>query len=199
MAFVFQRFANGANAAIHHVRGRHHVGSGAGVRNGLLDQRFYRQVIDHVAGVINQPVLAVGGVRVQRHVGDHAQPGKLLLEGGDGGLHQAFGVPCGARIFALGVLRNHREQCDGGNAQLGGPGRCRHQQVCGHPLHAGHAIDGFGAVLAFQHEYRPDQVIGSQRVLAHQAAGKIVGAGAPHPGKRKTHGYSLVRKTGGRF
>ena len=74
----FERVADRADAAVHHVRRRDDVGAGLGVRQRLLDQRLDGLVVDHVAGVVDQAVLAVRGVRIERDVGDHAELGKAL-------------------------------------------------------------------------------------------------------------------------
>ena len=78
--FGLQRCADGGNAAVHHVAGRDDVHTGFGLGQRLLDQCQGGLVIHDVAGFIGQAILAVGGERVQRHIGHHAQLGKVLFQ-----------------------------------------------------------------------------------------------------------------------
>ena len=70
---VFQRRADGADAAVHHVAGRDDVHAGLGLRQRLADQHLHGLVVEDVAGFVEQAVLAVAGEGVQRHVGHDAQ------------------------------------------------------------------------------------------------------------------------------
>ena len=74
-------------------RGRDDVGAGARMRQRLLHQRFDGVVVDDVAAVVDQAVLAVGGVGIERDVGDHAQFREALLQRAHRALHQAVVVP----------------------------------------------------------------------------------------------------------
>jgi hypothetical protein len=71
----------------------------------------------------------------------------------------------------------------GNSANAGTPSfsasfRHRQQAVERHALDTGHRGYGFGAADAFEDENGIDQVGGGERVLSHQAPGKLV---APHP------------------
>jgi hypothetical protein len=65
--------ADGADPSVHHVAGRHDVHAGLRLGQRLLDQHFHGFVVQDVAGVVQQAVLAVAGEGVQRHIGHHAQ------------------------------------------------------------------------------------------------------------------------------
>src|SRR3546814_5332706 len=56
-AFLLERGADRADAPVHHVAGRDHVGAGARVRQRLLHQRLDGDVVHHVAGVVDDAVL----------------------------------------------------------------------------------------------------------------------------------------------
>jgi hypothetical protein len=75
MAGASSSAADAADAAVHHVRRRHHVGTGLGMAQRLLGQRFQRFVVHDVAARVgvDQAILAVAGIGVERHVGDDAQ------------------------------------------------------------------------------------------------------------------------------
>ncbi|EWS66003.1 hypothetical protein Y695_00717 [Hydrogenophaga sp. T4] len=100
-ALGLQGTADGTDAAVHHVAGRHHVHTGFGLREGLLHQDVHRGVVQDVVVLVQQPVLAVAGERVERHVGHHAQLRELLLQLADHPRHQAVRVH---GFFASGVL-----------------------------------------------------------------------------------------------
>ena len=151
----------------------------------LLDQHGQCLVVEHVASAVDEAVLTVDGVGIERHVGDDAELREFLLQRPHHARHEAFGV---VRLFGeLGLERlvDHREQ-----------GQCRHaelhrtlgrlqQQVEALALDAGHGTDFLDALLAIEHEHRVDEIIGGQRVLAHQAAGEVVAAHAAHAGARE--------------
>jgi hypothetical protein len=84
--------ADGADAAVHHVAGGDDVDAGLGLHQRLLLQHGHRLVVEDVAAVVEQAVLAVGGERVQRHVGQQAEAGEALLQLAHRARHQAFGV-----------------------------------------------------------------------------------------------------------
>ena len=58
---ILEGMADGADAPVHHVRGRDHVGAGVGMRARLADQGLDGQIVDEVARLIEHAVLAVGG------------------------------------------------------------------------------------------------------------------------------------------
>ncbi len=60
---------------------------------GLTDQCVDGDVVLHVAFFVENAVLTVGGERIERDVGDHAQLREALTQGAGGALGDAFGVP----------------------------------------------------------------------------------------------------------
>jgi hypothetical protein len=157
------------------------------VGQGLLDQHVHGLVVNHVALVVDQAVLAVRGEGIQRDVGDDPEGGEALLQRRHGPLGQAFRIPRLARVIGLAVRRHHRKQRDGRDAQFEAAFGGRQQAVDRHALDTRHGGHVFGGVVALEHEYRPDQVAGGQEGLAHQAAGELVGAHAPHADCGKAH------------
>ena len=79
-AGVVQRFADPANAPVHHVRRRDDVGAGRGVRqrrsHELLDRRIVRDLL-----VDQNAAMAVRRVLAEADVGDDEHPRHLALEG----------------------------------------------------------------------------------------------------------------------
>jgi len=188
MARSVELGTDAADAAIHHVGGRDHVGAGLGVTQRLLRQRLQGLVVHHVAariGRVDEAILAVAGVGIERHVGDHAQLRETRLERLHRTRHQPLGVP--GLFGALGLARrvDHREQGERGHAELQRIFGNAQQFVDRHALDAGHRGHGLGARFAIEHEDRVDQIVGGQDVLAHQTAREIVTAHAPHADRRK--------------
>ncbi|KAG0922891.1 hypothetical protein G6F31_019730 [Rhizopus arrhizus] len=142
------------------------------MRHRLLDQCVAGDVVQHIALVIDDAVLAMRGVRVQRHVGHHPQFRETRLQRADRPLRQAVLGPRRRRVQRLQRRVDHREQVDHRNAQF--------QRFLGHlqqffdrqPLHARHRRHR-SAAGKLVHEHRVDQVVGGQRVLAHEAAREL--------------------------
>jgi hypothetical protein len=68
------------------------------MRQGLFHQHIYRGIVHHVAGLVDQAILARGGEGIQRHIGDHAQARNLLFQCCHSTLRQAVGIPGFAAI-----------------------------------------------------------------------------------------------------
>ena len=118
---LVERRADRADAAVHHVARRDHVGAGARLRDRGARQQLERRVVVDVAVVAQDAAVAVVGVLAQAHVGHHEQVGVGLLDRARGELDDALVVP-GAR--ALGVLRGRDpEQQHGRDAQRPPPRR----------------------------------------------------------------------------
>jgi hypothetical protein len=91
-----------------------------GVAQRLLGQRLEGLVVHHVAarvGGVDQAVLAVAGVGIERHVGDHAQLGEARLQRLHGARHQALGIPGLLGAGRLAGAVDHREQRQRRHAQ----------------------------------------------------------------------------------
>ena len=195
-AVAFQGLADLADAAVHHVRGRHHVGAGLGVGHRLLDQGGDGDVVKHIAVLVEDAVLAVGGERVQGHVGDHAHLRHRLFDRPGGALGQPVRVPGFGAVQAFHRHRRDRKQGHGRDPQVRQLACFLAQQVHGHALDAGHRGHRFGVVFAVEDEHRVDQVVHGEGVFAHQAAGEIVLAHAAHAAGRpggtvERHGPNL--------
>ena len=118
MARRLERLADRADPPVHHVGRRDDVGAGLGLRQRLPHQRLDRHVVQHVAGVVDDPVLAVRRVRIERDVGDDAELGHGLLERAHGALREALRVPGFAAVIGLCRRRRDRKQRDRRNAEL---------------------------------------------------------------------------------
>ena len=71
-----QRGPNGADPAIHHVRRRDDVGTCLGLHQRLPDQDLARLVVEDIAGLVDEPVMAMFGIGIERDVGEHSHLGR---------------------------------------------------------------------------------------------------------------------------
>ena len=135
----FQRLADRADAAVHHVAGRDDVHAGLGLGQRLPHQHFHRLVVQDVAGVVEQAVLAVAGEGVERHVGHHAQlAGSCFFSSRTTRGTRPSRVPGFAAVRRLERGIDHREQRHRRDAELHALLGHRQQQVEAQALHAGH-------------------------------------------------------------
>ncbi len=148
-----------------------------------LHQHLDRLVVQHVAAVVDQAVLAMRGERIQGDVGDHAQLGQRVLERAHRALRQAVGVEGLGRVLTLRAGRRDRKQRHRRDTQGMHLARLGDQQVDTQALDARHRGHRLALPLAFDNKHRVDEVIGSEPVFAHQAAREIIPTHAPHAGE----------------
>jgi len=197
VAFLLQHRAHRADAAVHHVARGDDVDAGLGLHARLADQHRHGGVVDDVARLVEQAVLAVRRERIERDVGHHAQVGEMLLQRAHGARDQAVGVE---RLGAIGRLQRRldgREQRQRGHAERHAFLGHVQQPVDAQALHAGHALDVLRLVLAFDDEDREDQVAGAQAVFADQFAAEGIAAQPARAtcrvGGQKGHGTRSLR------
>ena len=92
MTLTLEGASNRADASVHHVRGRHHIGTRRCMAERLFDQGLAGDVVQHVACVINDAVLPMGGVGVECDIRDHANLGYRRFQFGHRALHQSIGL-----------------------------------------------------------------------------------------------------------
>jgi hypothetical protein len=184
--------SNRSDPAVHHVARRHDVHAGLGLHQRLATQHVHRLVVEDVAGVVEQAVLAVAGEGIERHVGEQRQLGEALLQLAHRGGHQALGVERLAAVGRLAGAVDHREQRHHRHAQLQALLGHREQAIDAAALHAGHAGHVLHLTLARQHEDGVDQVFGGQARLAHERADGGVAA-QPARAARRVRGQRGAR------
>ena len=67
----------------------------------LSRQHFYRLIVEHIAAVVDQAVLAMGGVGVERNVCHDAEFGEILFQFGNDARDEAVRVVGFTRIQAF--------------------------------------------------------------------------------------------------
>ena len=153
-------------------------------------ERFERGVVgDLVAD--QQAVMAVGGVRVERHVANDADVGRARLDRPHRAAYEVVGIEGFGGPLVAEVRIGVGKQREGGNAQVGGLFRRRGGEVDRQPLDARHGGDRLPRLLAVHDEDRPDQVGGRERGLRHERARPSRLPRAPHPRGRIAAGWPL--------
>ena len=104
MARPLERLADRADAAVHHVRRRDDVGAGLGLDQRLLDQDRDGVVVEHIARVVDDPVMAVRGIGIERDVGEHADLRRRVLDRLDRPADQIVAVERLARILGAQIV-----------------------------------------------------------------------------------------------
>ena len=192
-----ERTADRADAPVHHVAGRDDVDAGFGLHQRLAGQHLHRAVVEDVAVFVEQAVLAVAGVRIERDVGEQPQAREALFQLAQCPRDQ----PCGVRrLVAAGVLQRRlddREQGHHRDAQFDALLGHVVQPVQAAALHAGHARHVLRLRVAVEHEHRQDQVLRRQAMLAHQRSGERIAAQAARSAGRKRGGRVHVGHPGG--
>jgi len=110
-----ERCTDRADPPVHHVGGRDDVHAGLRLGQRLLLEDGDGLVVQDVPGLVEDAVLAVGRVGVQRHVGHHAELGKALLDLVHDLRNQPFGVgrlPAVRRLERGLDRREERERRD---------------------------------------------------------------------------------------
>ena len=175
----FERFADRADATVHHIGRCNDVAAGLRLHQRLPDQHGDRFVVENDP-VAKQAVVTVAGKGVERHVAQDADVGHFFLDRADGAADKIVGIErFAARLiaqFRVGVW----EERDAGNAQFGRTLGLPYSLVDGQPLNTGHGRDGRACVVAIHHKQGPDQIVGREHVLTHHAARPFTAPVAAH-------------------
>ena len=135
---------------------------------GLLHQHLDGLVVEDGA-VAHQAVMAVAGVGIERDVAEDADLRHLLLDGADGAADQIVRIERLAAVLVAQRSGRYREtaRCRGWRAwrlvrRRARPDRRKaaRRRAWRRPARASSAVD---------QEQRPDQVVGGEHMLAHQA------------------------------
>ncbi len=178
MPFGLQRFADRADAAVHHVAGRNDVRARSGLIERLANQHVDRRVVDDIARLVEQAVLSVCRIRVERHVGEQADLRHGVLDGADRRAHQIVRIErLGAVVAALvsGRVREQGKARDAGGDSLF---RARHGEIDRPARDAGQRSDRLLDARSRGHEQGPDEIGGAQAMLGMKRAAPGCGAGA---------------------
>ena len=176
-AIGVQLAADGRHASVHHVRGGHDIGAGAGVRNRRRGQPFERLVVIHVA-VDDLAAMPVAGVFTIANVGDYRQAGNLAADGADGALHDAI-VGIGARRGFVLAFRQ-AEQDHAADAERPHLGAFTYDFVHGQLEIAGHGPDFAADTLTGAGKQGQNELGRIKAGLPHEAADRLARAQPAH-------------------
>ena len=175
---------DGLHSTIHHVGGSHDIGTSLRLGESQTAERLNRPVILHTASLIEQTIVAMIRVGIERHISDH---GKMWA----GGLHRTnrrekdiprvMGMR-GKRIL-LGTLNagKDRHSEDPSPLQLPALLHERRHRVADHSRHR---FDRLGIALSSTDKERLNQIGTAECGFPHQRAHAGGGAIAPHPAKK---------------
>ncbi len=123
-----ERFADRADAAVHHVAWGDHVAAGLGLHEGLRAEHRDRLVVEDLA-IADDAVLAVGGVGVECDVADHADAVVRVLDGANGAAHEVVGVCRFVAVLGFELRGCHGEYGDRRDAERLGVANCFHHEI----------------------------------------------------------------------
>ena len=178
--FLVEAGADGADTPVHHVGWGNHIRSSARLIERLFDQGAHGGVIGNFIA-LHEPVMAMACIGVECNIGDHADLRNLLLDRAHGAADQIVGIESlRAALIAQFVFRIGKER-NSWNAKCSGLCAGRHRLVNRQALDARHGGDFLPYILAIDDEDRPDQIVGREHILAHQAARPFRAAVAARP------------------
>ena len=177
--------ADRADTAVHHVRRGNHVSARAGLAEGLQHELLHGLIIHDEARVVDQAVLAVRRVGVERDVSHDAELRELLLHRLDRAGNETVRVVGFATVRRLQFLFNMREERDHRHAEINALLADFEQFIDRKTGNARHRRDGVAAVFALLDKNRQDQIVRRKRRFTDESAGKAVMTVAAHAHHRK--------------
>ena len=186
---TIQSLTDSADAAVHHVRRRHHVGTCAGVRKRLFNQDFQGCIVVHILA-FDDAAVPVVGVLTETDIGNQQKAGHLLLEHSESALDDAM-VIVGVRTDGILVLGN-AEQDHARKTEVADRLALLHRPIDRQLGNPRHRSDRVGHPGAWDDEERHDQVIDTEFRFPDQAPEVFV---TPQPASTvdgKTHNRSSI-------
>ena len=107
---ILEGLANCADPPIHHVARCDDVDPGRRLHQRLGAQPGDRLVVEYISAGVDQPILAVRGVRVERDVGEHAELRQARLQRPHRARYQALRIGGFPPVLALERGVDHRKQ-----------------------------------------------------------------------------------------
>ena len=183
-----QGSANRANTSIHHVGWGNDVSAGAGLDKGLLDQDGDGFVVEDIAVLVEQPVMAVAGEGIERDIASYADFRCCGLHRLDDCRDEPFQVDgfVAAVILLRGVdMRENRNRRDaefaGADGGLGG-------FIDIQAVDARHRLHRDARFLAVMDDHAPDNIVRAGFCFPHKPPGPVMLTNATEAGARKGAG-----------
>ena len=126
------------------------------MRDCLAHEHGNRDIVEHIASIVDNAVLAVGRVWIQRDVRDNGKVGKLRFYRAHRSLNEAIRIGTLSTVKAFSVGIDNREERYSWYSERCDLLKFFEQDVHTLALNTGHRGHRFSAVFAIEHEYRVD-------------------------------------------
>ncbi len=159
-----------------------------------LDQHGHGLVIDDIPVVIDETVLSVAGVGIQRDIGDDTQRRHCLPHCGNRPLNQTVRIE---RLFSDGgllVIGNHRKQRNGGDTQRIQPTGPGNQAIDRQALYARHGRHGHALIVALHDEAGLYQVRRGEHIFPHHSPRELVATHASHTNSGESRNHLVIHR-----
>ena len=176
VVLVVESGADGGDAAVHHVRRRHHIDARLGVAESGLGQKFDAQVVVDTAILAHDAAVTVTHILTETDVGDDRELRDVLLDRPDRHLHDALGVVGGRSRLVLGV--GDAEEQHAADAESGDLSGFLDQVADGELVDPGHGTHRVLDVFPVDHEEGIDEDVWMQMCLPDHGAQAV---GLAHP------------------
>ena len=180
MTFGLKPGADRADAAVHHVRRGDDVGPSGGLDERLRDELLGGLVVEDIARLVGQAVVAVRGVGVERDIGQDTDLGHRVLDGADRAAHEVVGVERFLAHFAAQVRRGVGEEGDARDAEVAGFAGAVGEAIDRPAADPGKRRDRLLPALPLGDEQGPDEIGGREVVLGEHGADPRSGPAAAH-------------------
>ncbi len=171
--FLIKSMPNCSDAPVHHVARGHVVHARSSQHNAHLLERFYGFVIEHIASLIHQSIVAVRGEGIERDVGKEAESGKcgFNLLNGMGDEPIAFKRLAAHAIFFLRI--DHREKSRSFQPHIHEPLKLFDDLINREAKKTAHRRNSLPFSRALEHKEGSHQIGREKHCLCHQIPNRL--------------------------
>ena len=113
-----KRIADRADAAIHHVAWCNNVRPGRCLIERLRDEHIRCRVVQHITAAVDQPVMAMRGIGIERDISQNTDFGNRTFDRPDCLTHQIVGIKRLATVVGAQLARGVGKQRDTADPQI---------------------------------------------------------------------------------
>ena len=140
---VIKGFADGTDAAVHHVARADEIRTGAGLHHRLLAELINGLVVQHDTLFTDDAVMAIAGIRIERDIRHDRHLRDLLLQLSDRTGNQSVLVEALSTVFGLEPFSHLGEQHHTTNAEIPGTPHLTSELIQAPATGAWHGTDWF--------------------------------------------------------